>query len=468
LQTLEDRLSQLLATKVAGPVDPKADLRFLTTELTPETVAAIAQRLPELRDRLKGRKAHRLLEKARKAGRRALKKAGRGSKKSAGKKGQSEPTGDWLVFMLAQQRSDNPTWRDTVQLYGMLRMLEAVGSTAAVREMIASYSYFGELVRIDLQRSIERLGEKAVPALIEFRQHDARKVRRWAGRQLDTLGRAIPGEAVSTTDPVVLADVLRAFGRARELDAVRVLLSFCNSDRPSLRQAAREGIGAIGEPATWQLKEAYLSQSGKKAPSKWSWQRTARELFRLYDVARLAIVYEQMDKGLAAQRAGRHEEAVTAFDRVLARVPLFERRAEMVEAYVALASLVEKQNKRNDALELLRRARRLVPDGPNTAKLDSRIAVLEAQGLIEAGTPDRFLLRRALELDPSNQQARELLGSLEDAGKERQSRSKRYLAATVVGLVAAIAMVLLARRRKPKKTVPPKPAEPVAADEPAP
>ena len=40
LQTLEDRLSQLLATKVAGPVDPKADLRFLTTELTPETVAA--------------------------------------------------------------------------------------------------------------------------------------------------------------------------------------------------------------------------------------------------------------------------------------------------------------------------------------------------------------------------------------------------------------------------------------------
>src|SRR5262249_34173076 len=149
----------------------------------------------------------------------------------------------------------------------------AVGTTPAVRELIALHAQFGELLRIDLQRQVMKLKDKAVPALIEARQHDAKIVQRWANRMLDTLGKAIPREAVGTNDTQILADVLRAYGRTRDVDAERVILSFSNSERIQLREAAREAIGAIGEPGMWQLKDVYLGLTGSKPPKVWSWDR---------------------------------------------------------------------------------------------------------------------------------------------------------------------------------------------------
>src|SRR4029079_819017 len=87
-----------------------------------------------------------------------------------------------------------------------------IGAPPAIREMIQLHAQFGDLLRIDLQRQVMKLKDKAVPALIEARQHDAKIVQKWASKQLDLLGRAIPGEAVSTNDTQVLADVLRAYG----------------------------------------------------------------------------------------------------------------------------------------------------------------------------------------------------------------------------------------------------------------
>ena len=82
----------------------------------------------------------------------------------------------------------------------------------------------------------------------------------------------------------------RAYGRTRDVDAVRVILSFCNSDRIQLREAAREAVSAIGEPSIWQLRDAYLNLTGNKAPRDFTWDRIARELFAMYDRARLAEV----------------------------------------------------------------------------------------------------------------------------------------------------------------------------------
>ena len=47
-------------------------------------------------------------------------------------------------------------------------------------------------------------------------------------------------------------------------------------------------VAAIGEPGIWQLRDQYLSLTGNKAPKEWAWDRLARELFSLYDRARLA------------------------------------------------------------------------------------------------------------------------------------------------------------------------------------
>jgi tetratricopeptide (TPR) repeat protein len=472
VKELDDRLSELVEAHVSDPLDPKP-LHALTADLGPDIVPAIAQRLQELR-KLDGAAAEALLDQARKAGRKALDKAQGGKKRSkagAGANdasGKDDAEGDWLVFMLAIGNKRGETWRDAVQLYGMMRMLEAVGSTPAVRVMVDSYSTFGELVRIDLRRALGRLGDKAVAALLEARKHDTPKVARWAAQMLDAIGRAIPGEAVSSTDPEVLADVLRAFGRTRDVDAVRVILSFCSSDRVSLREAAREAIAAIGEPATWQLKDAYQQLTGEKAPKGWSWDRTARELFRLHDKARLSEVGKLVGEGTAALGHKRFGDATGAFDQVLARSPLYERRADMAPAYVGRAEELAKEGKRELAIEALRKALRLRPQHADNAHVESRLYTLEAEMLAEAGTPDRFILQRALELDPGNEQARGALAALEAGAVERQGRSGRLLGALGVGLAALVALVLIARwpGRKKAVTAAPKPAEAKAAPKP--
>ncbi|WP_437688259.1 hypothetical protein [Sorangium sp. So ce176] len=389
-------------------------------------------------------------------------RADQGAKKGADDE-KDESEGDWLDFMLAMPRPRDSAWRDVVKLLAMERMLVAAGTTPAVRELIALHAYFGELLRIDLQRQIVKLRDKAVPALIEARQHDAKIVQRWANKQLDLLGRAIPGEAIASNDTQILADVLRAYGRVRDVDAMRAILSFCNSDRARLRDAAREAISAIGEPGIWQLRDAYLNLTGEKPPREWSWDRIARELFATYDRARLAEVYKLMDEGVAAASAGKLAEATDAFDKVLARAPLFERRAEMVAAYVERAGSLA-DDRREDALAMLRKALRLEPTGEHAKKIEAEIAYLEGALLIDRGTPDKFVLERALELDPAHAGAKAALASLGDKVAERKSQKNRYIAAGAVGIAAMLAMFFIARRRSdptpsPRRasTAPPQP-----------
>ncbi|CAN98104.1 hypothetical protein sce7934 [Sorangium cellulosum So ce56] len=419
-------------------------------------------------------------------------KADQGAKKDAGdakvakkdakadqsaKKGADDEKdeGDWLDFMLAVARPRDSAWRDVVKLLAMERMLVAAGTTPAVRELIALHAYFGELLRIDLQRQVAKLRDKAVPALIEARQHDAKIVQRWANKQLDLLGRAIPGEAIASNDTQILADVLRAYGRVRDVDAMRVILSFCNSDRARLRDAAREAISAIGEPGIWQLRDAYLDLTGVKPPREWSWDRVARELFGTYDRARLAEVYKLMDEGVAAASAGKPAEATDAFDKVLARAPLFERRKEMVDAYVERARSLS-ADRRDDALAMLRKALRLDAPGERAKKIEAEIAYLEGALLIERGTPDKFVLERAIELDPSHDGARAALTSLGDKVAERKSQTNRHIAAGAVGLAAVLSMFFIARRRSAPSPAraqagtvpPPPPASPASALPPSP
>lgn len=436
---LETRLEELVNTPVDGPLDKLED-RLLVADLDDEIVPAIAERLGRLKDELDGDGASRVLEKARKVGRDAIRAY---RKEHDLKKKDPDPPYDWLVFVLSLGDSADDTWRGSVELYGMLRMLEAIGTTPAVRVMIEAYSYFGELVRIDLQRSMERLKDRAVPALIEAKKHDARRVRRWAGLRLEGIGRAIPGEAVSTTDPDVLAAVLRAFGRVRDVDATRVIMSFASSERVQLREAAREAIAAIGEPAWGHYKDSYKNLTGERPPRAWDWKRTVQEIFRIHDQSRLAKVYATWNKGKAALAEGKHVEAAAAFDQVLARAPLFEHRAEMAPAYLGKAEQLMADEKWDEAAVALRKAQRLKPGGDTDKAIASRLATLEARSLLEAGTPDRSLLERAVELDPENEDAKTLLSTFEQQAEKRQQKTKSYGLVIGIGVSAVVLLFLL-------------------------
>lgn len=445
-----DRLLELLTTEDERS---RNNARTAVGEVTPSIVPAIRHRVMDIRSHLDREAGPRVLEAARKAGRKTLKGKGKDAKKEA-KKDDEDSEGDWLDFLLASPHPKDKDWQDMVRLTAMERMLTAVGTTPAVRELIAFHAYFGEMFRIDLQRQIAKLRDKAVPALIEARQHDAKIVQRWANKELDALGRAIPGEAVASSDTQILADVLRAYGRTRDVDAVRVILSFANSDRVQLREASREAVAAIGDPGIWQLRDQYLSLTGNKAPKDWAWDRIARELFALYDRARLAEVYKLMDEGNEALSHGKLLEATAAFDKVLARSPLFERRKEMVKAYFTRASDLEGSDK-EAALVMMRKALRLDPKGEMAKTIEAEVAYLEGAIAVDHGAPDKTAFQRALDLDPKHERARKALASLEDQVVERQSQLPRYGAAGGIGVVALIAMILLARR-KPQPA--PKPA----------
>jgi tetratricopeptide (TPR) repeat protein len=445
----------------------RTDARNAIAEVGPSIVPAVRQRVQDLRASIDREEAPRILDAARKAGRKARKGKEEGNAaegktegegKGKGKKAKvhkdDSDDGDWLDLLLASPRPKDRSWQDLVRLYGMTHMLTTVGSTPAVREMVQLYAHFGELVRIDLQRQIAKLRDKAVPALIEARQHDAKVVQKWASKELDALGRAIPGEAVASNDTQILADVLRAYGRTRDVDAARVILSFCNSDRVQLRDAARESLAAIGEPGVWQIRDQYLGLTGEKPPRAWTWDRLTRELYALYDHQRLAETHKLMDEGVAAASAGKVTEAVDAFDKVLARAPLFERRKEMVPSYVEYAKQLEHDH-RDEALAMMRKALRLDPKGDRATNIEAEIACLEGELSVEQGAPDRTAFERALTFDPSHGRARKGLSSLEEKEIARQSHMQRYVGAGAIGLVALLAMLALTRRRSPH---PPSPA----------
>lgn len=414
-------------------------------------IGAITARIAEKRESLDRDRAPRVLEAARKAGREAKKD----------KKDDAEED-DWLAFVLAKPSPKDANWRDVVELLAMVRMLQTAGTTPAVRQLVQLRASFGDMLRVDLSRQIAKLKDKAVPALLEAKKHDAVVVQRFAELELDRLGRAIPGEAVGTTDPDVLADVLRAFGYVRDVDALGVCLSFANHERKKVREAARQAIGAIGEPGRWQLRDAYQDLTGDKVDKSVPWDILARRIFALYDRARLAELADLATAGVTAAREGKHADAVASFDKVLARDPLFDTRKQMAPSYFEVAKSIA-IDKPDERLAMLRKARRLDPDSPSAPKIDAEIAFTEAKALLAEGRPDRSLVERAVELDPEHAGARQLLAGFEQqAVKEQPTWPRKAVAGGIAGGAAAlIALVLAIALGRGKKKVE-RPVEPAA------
>jgi len=431
----------------------------IATAAQPGWVGAVRARVQDLRESVDRDRAPRILEDARKAVRETRKK----EKRKAAK--DDDEQDDWLEFVHERAKPDDRVWRDLVELLGCVRILGAIGTTPAVRELIELRSYFGDMLRVDLQRQVALVGDEAVPALIEARKHDAQVVQRFAALELDKLGRAIPGEAVGTRDPQVLTDVLRAFGRTRDVDAVRVALSFANHDRRKVRDAAREAVVAIGEPGRWQLRDAFEDLRGEKPPKSAAWSDVAKWIFWLYDRSRVAEAERAVTAGFALQKEGKHGEAVARFDDVLARDPFAPRRGEMVTSYLALARATSLEQA-EPRLALLRKALRLEPESAQRTVVEAEIAFSEAKLLEAQGRPDVFLLRRAVELDPSHAAAREALATFETRVVEPPADRLRLAVAGSIGAFAILvagAIALTGRRRKltppaEKTTKPPAPS----------
>ena len=436
LEEVDERLTKLCSSDAAE----REAARREVLEVDAKSVDALRFRLASTAEGSKHDELKGLLLEIRKKGR----DDARDEDQADGKHGRVK-TPDYLEMASAHPEPHSKAWCSLISVLAESRMLAQIGTVEAVRGLIDVYVRYGEFLRVDTQLQLEALGDRAVPALIETRRHPAEKIAKWAARELDTLGKAIPSETVQTPDLQVLADVLRAYGRVRDPDSARIVVSFANSDRYQIRDASRQAIAMFGEVGAWQLRDTYEDVVGKKPPRDWNWERTARELFGEFDRLRSVEVSKLYEAGVAARERGDLEGMRKAFDQVLTRSPDYPKRTELANAYLGYAQQAVRKRPR-DALAALRRVERLGKGTDVEKKATSLRLTLEAEALAATGVADRTLLARALEIDPKNQRARDELARFE-RGEIKAEDSSRYYAAGAIALVAIGGILVVLFRR---------------------
>ncbi len=379
-----------------------------------------------------------------------LRKTPAASVMAAVKRAKVADGSDLCEALMKVQRADTGT-KTALATAALLRGLAHVGTTQAARELVGVAGDGNGAFRPEIARRTRALGDKAIPALILVRKDASSDLRQWATTQLEAMGKRIPSDAVQTRDPHVLAEVLTAYGAVRDLDALAVLLSFVNSDRSNVRTAARGSVMAFGQDAVWKLREAHANVIGKSPPEGAPAAEIATSLFAAYDRLRLQEVYGLLDDGLKKHAEGKTDEAIAAFDRVLARQPMLDRRAEMAAAYLAHAQKIEDEDP-VAALEFLRKAARLGSQGPRGPLIDAEIAYLEGRDLRARGIPDAVLFERALALDPMHAKARAELERMAASNDEGRSRTMAASAAVAALLLALTGMLLFGRTRRASRT----------------
>lgn len=364
-----------------------------------------------------------------------------------------------LMVGLSRLPDGDPGVVDAKRLVEHVRELVKKGDTESVRALSRLASQHGSALRTEISDLLVTVGERATPGLLlEWRMGSTPGARLFAGTQLETMERNLPGEAVQTKSQDVLAEVLRAYGTAKDRDALGVVFSFTNADRQVPREAARQAIFDYGGLATGKLRESYASFMNRPVPDDWTPERVARELFVAYDRDRRKEMYVLLDEGIALGKRAQAttpadpallEAATAAFDKILARAPTIERRAEMVPAYVLLAKSLEESAPERAGL-LYQKAKELdsaasgeADQGSHrAAQIESGLLGLEARSLRERGVRDEDTARRAVALDPANSLAQSELARLDDARSEHRSRLVKI--GWAGGAIAAVGIALLA------------------------
>jgi tetratricopeptide (TPR) repeat protein len=448
LARLDGFIDQLLAPELEARSEALGRVRQVNASSLP----ALIQRFESLASTANKPALAVLLDRLRARPREQPEPGARGPMSRASEPRRNVPS-DYLEAVVTHPDRSSAFLRPLTEVLAYSRMFEAIASLPAARQVLAVYIRFGEFLRVDTELALTRMQDAAIAALIETTAHPAPRIAEWAKKRLDAAGKLVASEAVQVQDPVLRADILRAYGKTRDVETARLLISFAASERALVRLAARQAVNLLGEAGLWQLRDAYDKTVGKRAPGDWSWQRVAEELFAEFDRQRLSELYRLYARGRAAAESGDLAAAREAFDQVLAGDPNFERGAQMAPVYLALGER-EADGDPEAAGLALRRAERLAPEGPIRSRALSLRYTLDARALLARGIVDEVLVQRARELDPKNERAAALEQTLQRRSQGNQTAYVRYLAAATILAMTLIALIIAALRQNRTKPAP--------------
>jgi len=267
----------------------------------------------------------------------------------------------------------------------------------------------------------------------------------------EALRKVTPGESVQQHDNALLAEILRAYGSIRQPDAMQVAVSFVNSDRAQVRDAARWAVTQYGRESINALRSAYEMYEGHDPNPLWGWERTATELYLANDRRRMAEVTQRLDAGLAAGRGGRPQEMLGHFRWVLARHPDLERRGEMVAPLMAYARSLESEDAAR-AQAVWRLALWVEPEGANARTIRAAVLFIEAEQAMGRGVADPELYDAVLRVDPTHARARAQRSVVAQDEVLHSRRRRRTLGA--LGLLGVAMATLWLLMRRPARRLP--------------
>ncbi|MGZ3449633.1 MAG: tetratricopeptide repeat protein [Polyangiales bacterium] len=353
------------------------------------------------------------------------------------------------------EAGSSPAHRSVALFLAGIRACEKQGGTPGARVLVHLSVEHKGIFKPFTTAALKRMGDRSVAALVEVRRDTDKDLRTFANKTLDGMGKFLPSDAVQVHDPQSLADVLTAFGKTKDPDAMRAIVPYLNADRAPVREAARAAIAAFGDAARPILDETYAQYTGDKTGADWSAKKILDSLLVAYDKVRLADVFKLFDEGIAHREKGELEEAIASFDQLLARAPQFERRAELAPAYLDLAR--KKEGDRAASRLLYAKAARLATGTPLAASIEAELLVLDTHEQLDRGIADTSLLHKALALDPNNPKAKELLARIEGDVRSKDDTFRRIALAAFVGVVVTVLAILFVGRKPPTKSPPPRP-----------
>ncbi len=357
---------------------------------------------------------------------------------------KSEPKGNLLEGLLSMDPAHPEHGAGVVgaaRVLTMLTALDSLNTLAAYKVMIEFSPRHAGVFRHLIGRMLVDHGLEVMPALIYGRGSKDKEIHMFTVKWIRDLGNPLLGEQVKIKNPRRLAQLLEAYASVNELDAIDVTLSLTNHRSAFVRTAARSALNAYGRNALWPARRKYENTFNEEPEGDATVESILEALYKHFDKKRLAASEKVFERGLAAFRKGQLDAMEKDFRQVLGKEPLFPRREEMAEGFLALSRSFDEAAEPKRLKEALLMALWVSdPESDIAKRIKARQLWMDAQSFKKAGLAAPDLYRRILALDPTHEEAKEMLAEL--LPKE-SGRNRVVIKAVIVSFIIFLASLLI-------------------------